>query len=74
MNRVLPPLRVSARTIAEVDDAPVRETAQLHRALYAGQQEWLTQLPPGPHLPYLFGLLTPGEVAAQLADVLEAVS
>ena len=62
-NRVLPELRTAAAGSGEVAEA-----AALHRALYGEQQQWLERLPPDRTLPYLFGLLTPGEVAARLAD------
>lgn len=62
-NRVLPELRTAAAGSGEVAEA-----ATLHRALYTEQQQWLERLPPDRTLPYLFGLLTPGEVAARLAD------
>jgi anion-transporting ArsA/GET3 family ATPase len=62
-NRVLPKLKTSA-----VGRGPVQEAASLHRSLWADQQEWLGRLRPDRTLPYLFGLLTPGEVAARLAD------
>ncbi len=68
-NRVLPPLPVSKREIKEADPGPVREAALLHRALYGEQQKWLEELPPDRQLPYLFGLHTPPEVAARLADI-----
>ncbi|HEY7704798.1 MAG TPA: ArsA-related P-loop ATPase [Acidimicrobiia bacterium] len=62
-NRVLPELKTSA-----AGRGPVQEAAALHRSLWADQQEWLARLRPARALPYLFGLLTPGEVAARLAD------
>jgi anion-transporting ArsA/GET3 family ATPase len=62
-NRVLPKLKTSA-----AGQGPVQEAAALHRSLWADQQEWLARLRPARALPYLFGLLTPGEVAARLAD------
>jgi anion-transporting ArsA/GET3 family ATPase len=65
-NRVLPRLATDA-----VGAGPVAEAAALHRSLYAGQQEWLERLPPEVSLPFQFGLLTPGEVAARLADAWE---
>ncbi len=65
-NRVLPALgRLKTRTLPE---GAHREAYELHRGLQIAQQEWLDRLPAGPRLPYLFGLLTPGEVAARLAD------
>ncbi|MGQ0850127.1 MAG: ArsA family ATPase [Actinomycetota bacterium] len=65
-NRVLDPLRTKA-----MGTGAGGEAAALHRGLYAHQQEWLGQLPPERTFPYLFGLLTPGEVAARLADLWE---
>ena len=73
VNRVLPKLEVTAAAIRRLEDGPVRHAAELHRALYAGQREWLDDLPAGPRLPYLFGLNTPGEVAVRLSDILESV-
>jgi anion-transporting ArsA/GET3 family ATPase len=49
---------------------PLYDAARLHLALRASQQRWRTELPPGPELPYLFGLHTPAEVASRLADLL----
>ena len=65
-NRVLPRLETDAHGTGAVAAA-----ASLHRALYRSQQEWLKRLPPDRTLPYLFGLLTPGEVAARMADAWE---
>lgn len=53
-------------------EGPVGEAARLHRSLWREQQGWLERLPPHIRLPYLFGVLTPGEVAARIADALEA--
>lgn len=50
---------------------PVGEAARLHRSLHDEQLRWLSRLRPERTLPYLFGLLTPGEVAARLSDSLE---
>jgi anion-transporting ArsA/GET3 family ATPase len=65
-NRVLARLETEA-----IGSGQVAEAAALHRSLYAGQQEWLQRLPPEVSLPFQFGLLTPGEVAARLADAWE---
>jgi Mrp family chromosome partitioning ATPase len=53
---------------ASIPPGPHRDAAALHDGLYSAQQTWLGYLPPGPRLPYLFGMLTPGEVAARLDD------
>jgi len=63
-NRVLPRLESEA-----VGSGVAAEAAALHRSVYQGQQSWLERLPPDVTLPFLFGLLTPGEVAARLSDV-----
>jgi hypothetical protein len=36
------------------------------------QRTWLERFPTDLQLPYLFGLFTPGEVAAHVSDELEA--
>jgi anion-transporting ArsA/GET3 family ATPase len=67
-NRILPPLRATSRHLKEAEPGPVREAATLHKALYEEQQRWIGELPPDRQLPFLFGLHTPPEVAARLAD------
>jgi anion-transporting ArsA/GET3 family ATPase len=67
-NRVLQ--RVTAETKAP---GPVGDMVTLHRALVAEQEKWLDKLPPDLTLPYLFGLFTPGEVAAHMSDDLEGL-
>ncbi len=67
-NRVLDPLEVPATLPA----GPAGDAARLHLALWEGQRSWLERLPADLELPYLFGLLTPAEVAARLADTWEA--
>lgn len=65
-NRVLPRLETEA-----TGTGVAAEAAALHRSLYRSQREWLKRLPPRLMLPYLFGLITPGEVAARIADAFE---
>jgi len=65
-NRVLPRLATDAK-----GSGVAAEAAILHRSLYRNQQDWMKRLPPARMLPYLFGLLTPGEVAARMADAWE---
>lgn len=76
---VAPPVVVANRVLSELADpgtppGPVGEAATLHRALWAEQQTWLERLPPDHSLPYLHGLLTPGEVAARMADEFELIA
>ena len=65
-NRVLPRLETDTKGTGVAAEAAI-----LHRSLYRNQQEWIKRLPPARQLPYLFGLLTPGEVAARMADAWE---
>lgn len=55
-------------------DGPVGDMVELHRSLNEEQTRWLSQLPTDLSLPYLFGLFTPGEVAAHISDELEALT
>lgn len=66
-NRLVSALAVKAR-----GEGPVKEAALHHQAVYAEQQHWLERLTPDVSLPYLFGLLTPSEVAARLSEEFEA--
>ncbi len=53
---------------------PVADMITLHRTLSDEQEKWLGKLPPDLSLPYLFGLFTPGEVAAHISDELEVLA
>ena len=55
--------------VQQLPNGPHRNAAEHHITTQRQQQRWLEALPPGPHLPYLFGLHTAGEVAEKLADV-----
>lgn len=78
-NRLVPtPAVFTNRIIDELaseptGNGPVYEAALHHQSVYDEQQEWLEVLKPDTTLPYLFGLLTPAEVSARMADVLETV-
>ena len=67
-NRVLEEIRV------KTPEGVAGEMVTLHKSLWTEQQEWLHRLPPDLILPHLFGLFTPGEVAAHLSDVLEVLT
>jgi anion-transporting ArsA/GET3 family ATPase len=72
VNRVLPELAVPAATVAGLEAGAYRDAATLHTSLNRSQTAWIGKLPPmTTELPYLFGMLTPGEVAARLADELD---
>lgn len=76
-NHLVPtPSVFTNRVLAELGVAlsgrgPTLEAAQHHNSVYSEQQSWLSELKPDQTLPYLFGLLTPSEVSARLADALE---
>ncbi len=70
-NRVIPPLAVSESDLTTLAAGPGRDAALHHLALWEAQQAALDPLPIDIWLPYLFGVHTPQEVAAQLADFLE---
>ena len=74
---VPPPFLIANRVLPELEDQSspegvVGEIADLHRSLWSEQQNWLSKVPPDLTLPYMFGLFTPGEVAAHMSDQLEA--
>lgn len=67
-NRVLPDIELTAADLETLPEGPHHAAARHHLAAQDQQQRWLAQLPPGPRLPYLFGIHTAGEVAEKLAD------
>lgn len=68
-NRLLPGLDA-----AKTPTGVAGEMVELHRSLVAEQKHWLSELPPDIGLPYLFGIYTPGEVAANLSDYFEGLT
>jgi hypothetical protein len=66
-NRVLPPLEWEG----PLPSGRAGEAAGLHIALQTEQRRWLDRLIPDHDLPFLFGMMTPSEVAARLADEIE---
>lgn len=76
---VPPPVVITNRALPELEDKSspdgvVGEIANLHRSLWSEQQHWLAQVLPDLTLPYMFGLFTPGEVAAHMSDELETLT
>lgn len=74
---VPPPLVIANRVLPKLGDKStpegvVGEMATMHRALRSEQGRWLEKVPSDISLPFLFGLFTPGEVAAKLSEHLEA--
>lgn len=76
---VTEPIVVTNRVLEKVSTGhtpggPVGDMVTLHRSLTDEQERWLAKLPPDLPVPYLFGLFTPGEVAAHVSDELEALT
>ncbi len=76
---VSPPVVITNRALPELEDKSspdgvVGGIANLHRSLWSEQQHWLAQVPPDLTLPYMFGVFTPGEVAAHMSDELETLT
>ena len=67
-NRVLPPFDMAADRLAALPERPASEAAVHHVGLLEMQESALASLPIDIRLPYLFGVHTPTEIAAQLAD------
>lgn len=67
-NRVLPEVHDNTEPSGIPGDM-----LDLHRSIWREQQSWLERLPPDMQVPFLFGLFTPGEVAARMSDELEAL-
>jgi len=77
-NLVADPMVLTNRVLPEIQDpttpdGPVGEMAVLHRSLWSEQQDWLKRIDDHVRIPYMFGLFTPGEVAAHMSDELEAL-
>lgn len=69
-NRIVPDLPIEA-DLLQAFTGPGRQAAEHHLALLAAQRDSLQDIPIDVRLPYLFGVHTPTEVAAHLADALE---
>ena len=69
VNRVLPSL-----DSPDSADGMAGDMLDLHRSLWSEQQTWIEALPADLQVPFLFGLFTPGEVAARMSDELDSLS
>lgn len=67
-NRVLPNFDMPPERLASLPDRPASQAAVHHVGLLEMQDAVLAPLPIDIRLPYLFGVHTPTEVSAQLAD------
>jgi anion-transporting ArsA/GET3 family ATPase len=70
MNRSVLSSSMGAKTVDLVPDGPYREAALHQQAIERMQDTWRSEIDYDVALPYLMGVLTPGEVALQLADSL----
>jgi anion-transporting ArsA/GET3 family ATPase len=70
MNRSILASSMGAKTVDLVPDGPYREAALHQQAIEQMQDTWRSEIDYDVALPYLMGVLTPGEVALQLADSL----
>ncbi len=71
MNRSLTPSAMSTAAVGDLPAGPYREAAEHQLAIERSQERWKAEIPFSVELPFLMGVLTPGEVALQLADALD---
>ena len=71
MNRMLEISGLTEDDLASLGEGSVHAAAALQISLEAEQERWSGELPFDASLPFLRGVLTPAEVAGQLADELE---
>jgi|GEM_PF-480946 len=70
MNRMLKVSGITKAQLGELNGGSIHDAAALQVSLEAEQERWAAELPYDIALPFLLGILTPGEVAGQLADEL----
>jgi anion-transporting ArsA/GET3 family ATPase len=73
MNRVLPPSGMADDDLPGIPAGSLRDAAVMQVAMEAEQARWLDAIDSEVDLPFLRGVLTPGEVALQLADAIDGV-
>lgn len=74
LNRCVEISGIGTRDLADLPDGSAREAATLQVGMEADQEAWAAQIDHEMRLPFLRGVLTPGEIAVRLADALEARS
>lgn len=67
-NRTLEEAGFRPADLPAIQDGPLRQAAGHQLALEEEQARWIDEVAADLRLPYLHGILTPGEVALQLAD------
>jgi anion-transporting ArsA/GET3 family ATPase len=73
MNRLVDRATFTTDDLTALPESPLRSAAQHQLAIERIQYEALDNIDVDAALPYLRGVLTPGEIAFQLADALEAL-
>ena len=73
MNRMLAAAPFGDKELTNLPNGPLREAAVHQLSMERTQAEWATRLDVDATLPFLRGVLTPGEVAVQLADAIGAI-
>ncbi len=72
MNRTVRPANFTVDQLGLLPAGPLKEAAEHQLSIEALQSHWRTEIDVDVSLPYLMGVLTPGEVAVQLADELSS--
>lgn len=70
MNRVVRSAGFREKQLPDLPEGPLREAAQHQLAVETFQNHWMSEIEVDLTLPHLMGVLTPGEVAFQIADEL----
>lgn len=70
MNRSVASSALTAESVDQLPDGPYKAAGQHQLAIEQVQEHWRSEIDFDVNLPYLMGVLTPGEVALQLADAL----
>jgi anion-transporting ArsA/GET3 family ATPase len=73
MNRVLTSASFDDKDLAQLPEGPLRAAGAHQLSMQRSQAEWASRFEVDVTLPFLRGVLTPGEVAVQLADAIGAI-
>ncbi len=73
MNRMLPAASFDDDDLDNLPEGPLRAAGTHQLSMERAQSEWASRFKVDVTLPFLRGVLTPGEVAVQLADAMGAV-
>lgn len=72
MNRTVQPAGFTMEQLDLLPAGPLKEAAEHQLSIETLQNHWMCEIDVDISLPYLMGVLTPGEVAGQLADELSS--